>query len=238
VPRLPPWLQSLRYRLGPVTFTTMAICLVLQVLFGVTVKLAGSELAATLYAQYLALSLAALANGHIWTLLTYGALHDLRDPLHVIFNCLALFYFMPLFEKRYGTRATLRFLLLAVFAGGVVQGLWQFVEWQFFAIESGITVGISAAVMAFIAAFGWMQPNARVQVMLVLPLEAKWLAPLGLAVDFLFFVSGSNVAFFAHLGGYLAAWFLIWGKGDPRFVWQRLRLKFTKRKASKLYVIN
>ena len=238
MPRLPPWLESLRYRLGPVTFTTMAVCIALQLFFAIAVRKAGSELAAQVYAQYLALSLEELAHGRVWILLTYGALHDLRDPLHVIFNCLALFYFMPLFEKRYGTRATLRFLLLAVFAGGLVQSLALFVESQLFGIAGGMTVGISAAVVAFLAAFGWMQPHARVLLFFVVPVEAKWLAPIGLGVDFLFFVSGSNVAFFAHLGGYLAAWFLIWGRGDPRFIWQRLRLKFGKRKASKLYVIN
>ncbi len=236
--RLPPWLESLRRRLGTVTFTTMAVCLTLQVIFGISVGLLRSSLAYEIYSQVFALSLHQLQQGRVWTLLTYGAAHDLGDPFHVLFNCLALFYFMPLFEKRYGKKATLRFLLLAVVAGGVTQSLWQLVHVHVLGGDPVATVGISAAVMAFIAAFGWQQPEARVQLMLVVPLEARWLAPLGLGIDFLLFVSGSRVAFFAHLGGYLAAWFLIRGRGDPQFVWQRLRLQFGKRKASRLVVVN
>ena len=238
MPRLPPWLESLRRRLGLVTFATLVTCLGLQLLFGIAVNLLRSQAALDVYAQVFALSPGQLLHGHVWTLLTYGAVHDLTDPFHVLFNCMGLFYFMPLFEKRYGTRATVRFLLLSVLAGGVVQSLWQFVHVYALGGEPAGTVGISAAVVAFVAAFGWQQPNARVQVMFVVPLEARWLAPLGLFVDFLLFVSGSRVAFFAHVGGYLAAWFLIWGRGDPQFVWQRLRLHFGKRKASRLFVVN
>lgn len=236
--RLPLWLSSLRRRLGPVTFATMATCLLLQLLFGIAVNLLRSPLAWEVYGQWFALSLSQLQRGHVWVLLTYGAVHDLADPFHVLFNCLALFYFMPLFEKRNGQPATVRFLLLSVLAGGVVQSLWQLVSVQLLGGEPAATVGISAAVMAFIAAFGWQQPNARVQLMFVVPLEARWLAPIGLGVDFLLFVSGSRVAFFAHLGGYLAAWFLIWGRGDPQFVWQRVRLELGGRKASRLSIVN
>ncbi len=216
----------------------MAICLLLQLLFGVAVNVLRSSLAWELYSQVFVLSLAQLQHGHVWTLLTYGIVHDLADPFHVLFNCLALFYFMPLFEKRQGSRATVRFLLVAILAGGILQSLWQLVDVHWLGGEPAGTVGISAAVMAFIAAFGWQQPNARVQLMLVVPLEARWLAPIGLGVDFVLFVSGSHVAFFAHLGGYLAAWFLIWGRGDPQFVWQRLRLQLGRRKASRLVVIH
>lgn len=236
--RLPPWLESLRRRLGSVTLATMVLCLLLQVLFAAAVTLFRSPLAYSLYEQAFALSLPALLHGRVWTLLTYGAAHELTDPFHVLFNCLALFYFMPLFEKRRGTRATVRFLLLAVLAGGVMQMLWQVVSVYLLGGAPTATVGISAAVIAFIAAFGWQQPDARVQLMLVVPMEARWLAPIGLAIDFLLFVSGSRVAFFAHLGGYLAAWFLIWGRGDPQFVWQRIKLVLGGRKVTRLVVVN
>lgn len=216
----------------------MALCLALQLVFGVGVNLLHSDFAAQLYTEVFALSLGALRHVHVWTLLTYGAVHDLGDPFHVLFNCLVLFYFMPMFEKRYGARATLRFLLVAIIAGGAVQSLWQLVQLLVLGGQPGMTVGISAAVVAFVAAFGWQQPNARVQVMFVLPLEARWLAPLGLFVDFVLFVSGSRVAFFAHLGGFLAAWFLIWGRGDPQFIWRRARLQLGKRKARPLIVVH
>ena len=41
--RLPPWLVSLRRRLGPVTFATMATCLALQLFFGIAINLAHAQ---------------------------------------------------------------------------------------------------------------------------------------------------------------------------------------------------
>ncbi len=236
--RLPPWLQSLRLRLGTVTLATLAVCLFLQLFFGIGVNLLRSPTLWELYSQLFALSLDQLQRGHIWTLLAYGAVHDLNDATHVLFNCIGLFYFMPMFESRRGTRATLRFLLLSVLAGGVLQSLWQLFHVHVLGGEAAGTVGISAAVIAFLAAFGWHQPKARVQLMFVLPMEARWLAPVVLGVDFLLFASGRPIAFFAHLGGYLMAWFLIWGRGDPQFVWQRIKLQVGGRKASRLIVVH
>ena len=216
----------------------MATCLALQLFFGIAINLAHAQPVWDFSAYGFVLSLAQLSHGRVWTLLTYGAVHDLGDPLHVLFNCIGLYYFMPQFEKRRGTRATLRFLLLTVLAGGGLQSLWQLLSVHVLGGEPAGTVGISAAVVGLLAAYGWQQPNARVQLMLVIPLEARWLAPVCLGVDLLLFVSGSHVAFFAHLGGYLAAWFLIQGRGDPQFVWQRLRLPRSGRRASRLIVVN
>ena len=224
MPTSPPWLTALRRRLGTVTLATLGSIVAAQLVFGIGVNLAGSSVLFDLYAEGLALSPAALAAGRVWTLLTYALVHDLADPFHVLFNGLALFYFMPPFEKRRTVWPTLRLLLASVACGGLLQMGWQGIAEPFLAAPPAQrTVGISAAVVAFLAAFGWAQPTARVQLMFVVPLEARWLAPLGLGVDFLIFVSGRPVAFFAHLGGYLAAWFLIWGRGDPQFIWRRLR---------------
>lgn len=233
LPPLPLWLRKLRFRLGLVVLTTLVICTALQLLFGLAVNIAHVQFFETLYLEGFALSLPGIANLHLWQFLTYGLVHDLTSPFHLLFNGLALYWFAPPFERRYGSLATLRLLLMAVLLGGLFQTLWMLMDVKLLHGDPSFTVGISAAIMAFCAAFGWMQPTTRVLVMFVVPLEARWLAPLGLAIDFLLFASGSHIAFFAHLGGYLAAWFLVKGRGNPQFIWKQM----TQRKRP-LVVVN
>ena len=227
---LPPWLVTLRRRLGLVTLTTLGICLALQVFFGVAVHLFHSQSALDVYVRGFALSADTLAQTRVWQLVTYGLVHDLNDPFHLIFNGLALYWFMAPYERLQGRQRTLRLLIVAVVLGGVLQVVWGQVHQRLLGgPEPGVTVGISAAVVAFVAAYGWQNPSATVRLFLVVPLEARWLAAVGLGVDFLMFVSGSRVAFFAHVGGWLAAWFLIWGRADPQYIWRRLRGKRARR---------
>lgn len=227
---VPPWLLTLRRRLGIVTLSTLAVCVAMQLVFGVAINLLHSQAALRLYLEGFALSGGTLAEARVWQLITYGMVHDLHDPFHVVFNALAIYWFMSPYERLQGSTRTLRLLLVAVGLGGVLQLLWtQFNTQMLGGAESSVTVGVSAAVVAFVAAYGWQNPSARVQLFFVVPLEARWLAAVGLGVDFLLFVSGSRVAFFAHVGGWLAAWFLIWGRADPQYIWRRLRGKRARR---------
>src|SRR5690606_34548933 len=73
-------------------------------------------------------------------------------------------------------------------------------------------VGASGAVYGALFAFGYMFPNAIVQIYFLIPMKAKYfvaiLAVIGL-VSGLSNSPGDNVAHFAHLGGMLFAFFLL-----------------------------
>lgn len=83
--------------------------------------------------------------------------------------------------------------------------------------NSLITVGASGAVFGILLAFGMLFPNARLFIMFIpVPVKAKW-AVLGYGLIELFFgVSGTmdNVAHFAHLGGMLFGFILL-------FIWKK-----------------
>lgn len=218
MPDVSSFLLRARNRLGPAVFGLIALDLAIHLIFLVAIKTLHSESALALYEDHLALSLSALGRGEVWTLLSYGFLHDLGGIQHILFNLLALFFFGPHLEKLWGTRAFLRFFLLSVVGGGLLQMLAALVGSH----DAG-TVGASAGLMALLAAFCWRNPDARVLLFFVVPVQARYLLPIVLGIDLLSWLTGSDVAFFAHLGGVLTAAILLRGLYRPRMARAYLR---------------
>lgn len=79
------------------------------------------------------------------------------------------------------------------------------------------TVGASGAIYGLLLAFGMLFPNVLLYVYFAIPIKAKYLVMIFIAIElFLGFLnrSGDNVAHFAHLGGMLFGliFILIWKK--------------------------
>jgi len=136
----------------------------------------------------------------VWQLVTYGFLHETRDPLHLLFNLLALYGFGSLFESSFGPRRMLWWFLAALAVGGVAQLLFSVLVGA-----SALTVGASGAVLFLIVAVAVLQPNLPV-FFLIVRLRLKTLALILVGVDvvrLVFALKGSsgNVAFIVHLAG-------------------------------------
>lgn len=78
-------------------------------------------------------------------------------------------------------------------------------------LNSQIVVGASGAVYGILLAFGMMFPNALLYLFFAIPVKAKYVV-IGFGVFELVsgITSNSNVAHFAHLGGMLFGFILIW----------------------------
>lgn len=80
------------------------------------------------------------------------------------------------------------------------------------------TVGASGAVFGALAAFGYLFPNTRIYIYFFFPLKAKWFVLLYAGAELWMGIrnSGGNVAHFAHLGGALIGFLLVyyWNKKD------------------------
>jgi len=78
------------------------------------------------------------------------------------------------------------------------------------------TVGASGAVFGALAAFGYLFPNTLIYVYFFFPIKAKWFVLLYAGAELWMGIrnSGGNVAHFAHLGGALIGFILVyyWNK--------------------------
>ena len=148
---------------------------------------------------------------------------------HLLFNMLALWMFGSLIERVWGPK---RFLIF-YFVCGIVAALTQlatytFDFWQYDhmnmsldlfdqyqeALRMNATVGASGAIMGILAAFGYLFPNTTLFIMPIpFPIKAKW-AVIGIIAMDVFGgitrVPGDNVAHFAHVGGAVAGFLIVY----------------------------
>lgn len=80
------------------------------------------------------------------------------------------------------------------------------------ALLSTPTVGASGAVFGCLAAFGYLFPNTLIYIYFFFPIKAKWFVILYAAAELWMGIrnSGGSVAHFAHLGGALIGFLLVW----------------------------
>ncbi|WP_430412495.1 rhomboid family intramembrane serine protease [Kordia sp.] len=86
-------------------------------------------------------------------------------------------------------------------------------------------LGASGALYGVLVAFGMLYPNMELMLLfLPIPIKAKYFIPLLLAYDFISGVAGStglfnggNIAHFAHLGGALFGFLLMWYWNKTQF---------------------
>lgn len=148
-----------------------------------------------------------------WTIITYMFLH--AGLMHLAFNMLALFFFGPRVEERLGSRNFLTLYLLSGLTGALASLVTS---------PGAAVLGASGAVFGVMLAFAWFWPDEPIHIWGIIPVKAKMLVILTTVFSLWSGLGGvrSNVAHFAHLGGYLGAFlYLKW--------LDRKRLDFRKK---------
>jgi membrane associated rhomboid family serine protease len=138
-----------------------------------------------------------------WTVLTYMFVHG--DFLHILFNMYSLWLFGRRVEHAWNPRS---FALYYVWCG---LGAWLM---HLMITRDGTLIGASGAVYGVMLAYAVRWPDDEVLFFLV-PVKVKWLvaglAVLDLARGLGAIGGASNVAYFAHLGGFAFGWlYLRW----------------------------
>ena len=140
----------------------------------------------------------------LWRLVTYQFLHSPSDIFHIVFNMMVLYFMGPFVERAWGSRAFLKFYLIAGAAGGVVYTLLVLMR----VLQPGIMVGASGAIYGVVAAIAVMYPRMRVLLYGIIPMTMVWLVALIVIMSLLFIAIGKNTGGeVAHLTG-LAVGFL------------------------------
>lgn len=156
-----------------------------------------------------------------WTIITYMFAHG--GFSHVFFNLLALFFFGPPIEERWGSREFIKYYFICGMGGAALSFVFAF---------NSPVVGASAAVYGVMLAFAMIWPDVPIYIFGIFPVKAKWLV-LALAVFSLMSAFGSSadgVAHFAHLGGFAAGFLYIKLDGATGNPVQKLRKLVTRRR--------
>ena len=145
----------------------------------------------------------------IWQLLTYSFLHG--GVMHLLLNMYALWLFGSRMENVWGSKAFALYYFVCVIGAGLVQLI---IATQA-AGEGGIypTIGASGGVFGLLLAFGLTFPNEKL--ILIFPpvvLKAKWFVLIYGVFELWAGITGTaaGVAHFAHLGGMLFGFILLW----------------------------
>ena len=158
------------------------------------------------------LSLPALKSWHLWTLLTYGFLHDTGNLLQVVSYVIVIYFVGRELLPLLGTRRFAGLYAASLVVGGL---FWTAVHWR----SPEILYGASAAASALVILYACFFPNREITLLLffILPVNVrpKIVAYVMIAVDvcgLVFYeLLGSaspfgSAAHSAHLGGMAAAW--------------------------------
>lgn len=154
---------------------------------------------------------------------------------HILFNMFTLWMFGRVLENVWGSKRFLFFYLASGVGAAALHLLIQYLRCEelLHAIQANDVVGIgkykgalagalgaSGAVMGVMAAFAYTFPNTELYLMFIpIPIKAKW-AVLGFVlIDLFGGISGTdNIAHFAHLGGALTGFIIvyIWNKTNRK----------------------
>lgn len=158
---------------------------------------------------------------HSYQIFTYMFLHG--GVSHLFFNMFALWMFGRTLEYELGSQRFFTYYMVCGVGAALIQLGVSYAEFVHTVDSSGMyaatrllaipTVGASGAVFGLLLAFGVLHPNNRI--MLMFPpvvLKAKWFVLIYGLVELLFGMSGyqAGVAHFAHLGGMIWGFGLLW----------------------------
>ncbi|MBO4263093.1 MAG: rhomboid family intramembrane serine protease [Bacteroidales bacterium] len=154
-----------------------------------------------------------------WQLLTYMFMHG--GMFHIFFNMYTLMIFGGVVERTLGSRKFLTFYLLC----GLAAAGFHLLVMSLTRGWSVPMVGASGAIYGVLIAYAMLFPESRMTLLFPpVTLSAKWMVAIFAGIELLTGVSGSveGVAHFAHLGGLLGGWLLI-------FIWRKTGRLFNQQ---------
>lgn len=149
-------------------------------------------------------------------LITYQFMH--ANFGHIFFNMLILWMFGVEIENIWGSKKFLIFYL----ACGIGAGLAQLFIAPVIEGVAAPTVGASGSVYGVMAAFALFFPNRYIFFYFLIPIQAKYLIPGLIILEWFLVSSSSGVAHLAHIGGAVTG--LIFVLSDRRYVYNFFKL--------------
>jgi len=172
---------------------------------------------------YFALRVEGLKHGYIWQLLTYGFMHSVPGPLHLICNCWAIYVFGQDVEEALGRKPFLGLYFASIIIGALLQALAGVLLGGVLARS---VVGASAASLGLAAAFAMLFPERVLLLFFVIPMRAKYLLLLCAGLTLYGILRPDDIAHYAHLGGMLTG--IIFVRYAMHWDWHWPKLRRTR----------
>lgn len=206
----------------PVVLRLMVINIVVWALFALLINSFGSRDAADAYKALWLEADKTVFGLRLWQVGTYAFLHDLQGISHILFNALALYFLGTPLAARWGGRPFLKFYLLSALGAGVFSAAIGLLLPGLF---GNPVVGASGAIFALLAAFSMLFPTAEILLFFVLPVKARLVIWIAIAIDVVLFATMPryDVAIHTHMGGALMGWLLVTGNWHPGRAWRRFK---------------
>jgi membrane associated rhomboid family serine protease len=155
-------------------------------------------------------------NFQWYQFLTHMFMHaQLPTLAHIGFNMYALYSFGSVLEHFWGRNKFLFFYISCGLGAALINNLYYFYIGDIYASA----VGASGAIYGLLVAYGFMFPNAELGFMFIpVPVKAKYFIPGIIAIDLFFGLKGQSmfgyggtgIAHFAHIGGALFGFIIMW----------------------------
>ena len=232
----PRWMQLMPDAVTFLIVVNVAVFVAQRVFaVGVDVVAPGSEIHA-----WGGLSIRALAEGRVWTVVTHLFVHE--NLFHLFGNCLMIFFAGKSVQSLLGPRH----FLYIYFAAGVVGAAMQLAVDRLHGVPAGAElIGASGCGFGVFFALAVMLPQEVITALIyfIIPVRIKlWnLARLMMGVSIIFGAmqifqasSTDHVAHFAHIGGALAGWYIVrlLGYGGQAVTYDRLWREKLQREQS------
>jgi len=146
-----------------------------------------------------------------WTIVTYMFLHE--GLFHILFNMLILYWFGRILQDLLGDHRIMPIYVYGGLAGFLLFFLTANIFPEFYANTYGTRMlGASAGVMAVVMAAATTAPTYQMSLILIGPVQIRWIALFMFVTDLIALRLGSNTGgHFAHIGGALMGYFFVKG---------------------------
>ncbi len=184
--------------------------LIINIIFFIGTNYIGKEFAYQMFALFSFES----PNFKWYQLLTHMFMHG--NLPHIFFNMYALYSFGSTLEHFWGGKKFLFFYISCGLGAALVNNL---VNQYFLHDVASVCLGASGAIYGLLVAFGFMFPDAKLGLMFIpVPIKAKYFIMglitidlfLGLKGQSIFGTGGTGIAHFAHIGGALTGFIMMW----------------------------